>query len=136
VADTIQQSRGSVPMVLIGCKHPNGVVLNLDHYEIQTKETNRIRRVIGKSTVTLKGWAHAYNRPDPAEGLGGYVLTPVPQDFWDEWLATHGDFPMLEDKTILGPHKDATGQARDHADVPAMHAQATGELKAAELRKD
>ena len=108
-------------MVLVGCKHPNGVVLNLDRLE-KVNDQGQVRMVKGKQTVTLKGWAHPFNRPDPAEGLGGYVLTPVPADFWNAWLESHSDFPMLEDMTILPPHKDAPKQARDFEEVPQMHA--------------
>ena len=106
-------------MVMVGCKAPNGVVLNLDRYEIVGGGAARV--IPGKQTVTLKGWAHEFNRIDPAAETGGYVLTSVPQSFWDEWLKTHPDFPMLEDKTIIGPHKDVVGQARDMAAVPKMH---------------
>ena len=69
------------------------------------------------------------------EGTGGYVLTRVPADFWEQWLATHADFPMIEDGTILGPHKDAAGQARGHIEVPKMHAPTRGEVKELEDAK-
>jgi hypothetical protein len=109
--------------VMVGCKHPNGVVLNLDKLE-PVGTQGQVRIVKHKVTVTLKGWAHRFNQPDPAEGLGGYVLTAVPRDFWEEWVKTHDDFPMLLDKTILGPPSspDAAGQARAHDDIPKMHA--------------
>lgn len=116
-------------MVMVGCKHPNGVVLNLDRYE--TMGTNgAVRLVSGKRAITLKGWAHQFNRPDPTEESGGYALTSVPKAFWDQWLADHEGFPMLVDKTILGPHRDGQGQSRAHASVPKMHAPSDGELKA------
>ena len=120
---------------MIACKHPNGVVLNLDHYELMNAQNNRVLRRAGKASVTLKGWSHPINRPDPTEGTGGYVLTRVPADFWEQWLATHADFPMIEDGTILGPHKDAAGQARGHIEVPKMHAPTRGEVKELEDAK-
>lgn len=125
--------------VLIGCKHPNGVTLNLDHYVLRNAANNLVQRINGKATVTLRGWSYPFGKPDPGEGVGGYVLTPVPADFWDQWLAEHEDFAMLEDKTILGPHRDAKTQARDHAEVPKMHAPSSDELKeldAASYKKD
>lgn len=106
-------------MVLVGCKAPNGVVLDTDRYERTDSTTLGIRTIVGKR-FTLKGWAHDVNKPDPAQGTGGYVLTPVPASFWEEWVKTHPDFPLLTDKTILPPHKDARGQAVDHAAVPKM----------------
>lgn len=120
-------------MVMIACKHPQGVVLNTDKY-VLAKEgdpSSPLRKVTGRQ-FRLAGWAHEYNKPDPAAETGGYVLTQVPSDFWDEWLAGHKDFPMLADKTILPPPKAGAGvaQARDHADVPKMFAPSSGELKA------
>ena len=55
----------------------------------------------------------------------GSSCTPVDKDFWDAWLASHADFPMLADKTILPPHKAAADQAQAHAAVPQMFAPAT-----------
>ena len=116
-------------MVMIACKHPNGVVLNLDRYEVTNKTSNSIQRVNGKATVTLAGWSHRQNQPDPTEGLGGYAFTPVPLDFWQEWVKQHPDFPMIVDKIIVGPHKDPVTQARDHADIPKMFAPTDGVVK-------
>jgi len=56
--------------------------------------------------------------PDTTEG--GYALTQVPADFWDAWIATHADNILVTSKTILGPHKDALGQAHGHAAVEQM----------------
>jgi len=105
--------------VMIACKAPNGIVLNLDQSEkTDDRGGSKIKR--GATTVTLKGWSHAFNRPDPAEGQGGYALTQVPTEFWDAWLASHADSPLLADKIILGPHRDARGQAVAHGAVPKM----------------
>ena len=116
-------------MVMIGCKHPNGVILNLDHYVVTDERSNSVRRINGKATVTLKGWAHLQNKPDPTEGMGGYALTPVPVDFWQAWIKEHAEFPMIVDKTIVGPHKDAVAQARAHAEVGKMYAPTDGVVK-------
>jgi hypothetical protein len=128
--------------VMIACKHPQGVVLNTDKYVLAREgdPSSPLRKVHGRS-FKLSGWAHEYNKPDPAAETGGYVLTPVPSDFWEEWLASHKDFPMLMDKTILPPAKVGSGlaQARDHEAVPKMFAPSSGELKAlqsAQLVKD
>lgn len=108
------ETRGET--VMVGCKHPAGIVLNLNQYE-KISDTN-VRLNLGKMTVTLKGWARRQGDPDHTHG--GYALTSVPRDFWEEWLRTHADFPMLKDGTILPPHSDATSQARAHADVEAL----------------
>lgn len=104
--------------VLIACKAPNGLVLDLDRYEAVDPEGRVIRTVKGAKRVTLKGWAHAVTAPDPAAGTGGYVLTPVPASFWAEWIARNAGCSLLEDRIILPPHKDAVRQAVDHAAVP------------------
>jgi hypothetical protein len=105
-------------MILIACKAPNGVVLNLDRYEA-IGDKGVIRRLAGETTVTLKGWARPWGAPDTTEG--GYALTPVPAEFWEAWLQTHADSPLLKDKIILPPHKDARAQAVDFAEVPQMN---------------
>ena len=128
-------------MVTIACKHPNGVVLNCDHYIVVNEANNTIRRVAGKRSFKLNGWAHSFGTPNPTEGSGGYRLTSIPADFWEEWLAEHPDFPMLEDKTIVGPPAKGTtlDVAKAHDSVPRMFAPAEGDLKelqAAAYKKD
>jgi hypothetical protein len=103
--------------VLIACKAPNGLVLNLDRYEA-AGANGAVQRVGGGASVTLKGWSRPFNMPDMTEG--GYALTAVPEDFWAAWIATHADSSLLADKILLPPHKDAAVQALDHAAVPQM----------------
>lgn len=104
---------------MIGCKAPNGLVLNLD-VSVKTDDRGGSKINRGTTTVTLKGWSHAFNRPDPTEGQGGYAFTQIPTEFWDAWLATHADSPLLADKIILGPHRDARAHAVAHEAVPKM----------------
>jgi len=120
--------------VTIACKHPNGVTLNLDRYEVVNPANNLIRRIGGGASVTLNGWAHKWGEPDPTHGSTGYRLTSIPKDFWEHWLDEHPEFPMLLDKTIVGPPAKGTTTdvARDHADVPKMFAPDRGELRAAQ----
>lgn len=118
MSETAARTASPGAMVMIACKHPHGIVLNTDKL-IPVGNNGMVRKVAGQS-VMLKGWSHEFNKIDPTDGLGGYALTPVPAAFWEEWLSTHADFPMLVDKTIIGPHKDARGQAKDHATVPKM----------------
>ena len=123
-------------MVLVGCKHPAGVVLNLDHYVRTNETTNDVRRAYGKMTVTLKGWSKPFNQPDNT--AGGYALTEVPADFWDQWMQEHPDFSMIEDGTILPPHKDMKGNVRDHASIDRMFKPVSADAVAgvAKLTKD
>lgn len=109
-------------MVMIGCKHPTGLILNLDSYK-KVNEQGGVQRIHGKASVTLRGWARKFGQPDDTEG--GYALTPVPADFWEQWFRSHKDSSLLVDKIILPPASDGAAQARDHAEVSAMFSPAT-----------
>lgn len=116
-------------MVLVGCKAPNGLILNLDSYEkIAGSQNNAVRRIFGKTVVTLKGWAFEVGKvPDPTETTGGYRLTPVDADFWDEWFKRNAESSLIHDRIILPPPPrakavDANVQAREHYTVPKMFA--------------
>lgn len=119
--------------VLIGCKHPSGLILNLDVYK-KINEMGGVQRVTGTETVTLRGWSmpldpkarQARDRAYRREGIvleGGYALTPVPVAFWDAWLKKNVGSPLLKDRIILPPHADAEGQALAHEKVEPMFRQ-------------
>ena len=62
--------------VLVGCKAPNGLILNLDRYEVDAQ--GRARRMTGLKTVTLAGWAHRIGfEPDPTAETGGYRFETI-----------------------------------------------------------
>lgn len=116
-------------MVLVGCKAPNGLILNLDSYEkIPGAQNNAVRRILGKTVVTLKGWAFEVGKmADPTITSGGYRLTAVDADFWDEWFKRNAESSLIHDRIILPPPPrakavDAGAQARDHDTVPKMFA--------------
>ena len=106
-------------MVMVGCKAPNGLVLDLDFYVVAETD-QRVRTIKGKlPPVTLKGWSVAFGMPDIT--TGGYALTSVPAAFWTEWYARNKDTStLIADKIIIPPHKDTAGAARDHDTVLAM----------------
>lgn len=106
-------------VVMVACKAPNGLVLNLDKY-VPAGDRGLVRRIAGKKTVTLKGYARSWGAPDTTEG--GYALTPVEQSFWEAWYELNKDSSLILDKIILPPHRDALGKAVDHAEVPQMFA--------------
>lgn len=104
--------------VLIACKHPNGLILNLDHY-IPKGNQGQVQRVNGRATVTLKGWARKIGIEADTTS-GGYQLTPVPREFWDAWWKLNKDGSLVLDKIILPPASDAAAQAIEHKGVPQM----------------
>lgn len=111
-------------MVMVGCKAPNGVVLNLDRYEITDQQSKRVHRHLGGKQL-LRGWSHPINKPNLTEDTGGYRLNSVPADFWAEWFKRNADHPLIHDKIILPPPSkggdgEAAAKAIDHTAVPAM----------------
>jgi len=111
--------------VLVGCKAPNGIILNLDRYDRQDMQRIDVTRVEGARTVTLAGWSHQFNKPNPTEDTHGARLTRVPRDFWDAWFEAHAKSSLLMDGIIIPPPKtagrdNAVAQARDQVTRPAM----------------
>lgn len=102
-------------VIYIGCKVPIGVTLDLDQYET-VGPNNSIRTIKGKlPPVTLKGDAGKFGVVNPLN-IDGYVFTPVPVAFWDQWLAQNAESSLLADG-LIKPAKtmDAANKiARDH----------------------
>ena len=71
-------------------------------------------------TVTLKGNAYREGKADIS--INGYVFTPVPKDFWEEWLRTHADSSLLRDGFIKAATTEANTKAvaREHAEEPGQ----------------
>lgn len=83
-------------VVTVGCKLPNGLVLDIDGY-----------------SVTLKG-ANASNV------IGGYGLTEnVDKAAFDKWLKTHSDQPYVKNELIFAQAKtnSAEAKAKENAKV-------------------
>ena len=60
--------------VAIGCKLPNGLVL-------------RFR--------DRPGIEYTLNGANASRVIGGYGITTIPADFWEEWKKVHAGFPPL-----------------------------------------
>lgn len=83
-------------VVTVGCKLPNGLVVDIDGY-----------------TVTLNG-ANASNI------VGGYGLTEnVNKDAFDKWLKAHADQPYVKNELVFAQAKtnSAESKAKENADV-------------------
>lgn len=109
--------------VTVACKMPGGVILNLDKYD--TAAQGQIPQRISGGFVTLKG--NAINRdPSKIESMprlvGGYAFTEIDADFWDAWVKSHADSPLLKDRLIFAQPKaeNAESKAKAQAEVPAM----------------
>lgn len=111
--------------VVVGCKHPNGLVLNLDQYEVTDTQRQTVRKIAGKTTVTLRGTAHKFGEPNLVASTGGYRLTPIPADFWEAWFERNKDSPLIHDRVILPPPSangrgNATAQAVEHTEIAGV----------------
>lgn len=87
--------------VFIGCKMPNGVVLDLKRNEIVNKDFGTVRQVGPDERVTLKGTATKHGEAPPPMLVNGYAFTPVPADFWMAWLAQNATSSLLDDGYII-----------------------------------
>lgn len=88
--------------VLIGCKMPQGITLDLDRCVLISEQFGNVRVEQGKlPSVTLKGNGFRQgHEPDRSEH--GYMFTAVPKAFWDAWVELHGeDHPFLASRTLI-----------------------------------
>lgn len=92
-------------IVMVACKLPNGV-----HLDIQTKEGGRKR-------VTVQGSAQKVGTDVKAPGdmkvlVGGYALTPVPKEHWDEWLKLNSKLSIVTGNMIFAQPNKASAESK------------------------
>jgi hypothetical protein len=76
-------------LVTVGCKLPNGLVLDQDGYVVELKGSN-------SSLV-----------------VGGYGLTEgVDKDAFDKWLSVHKNQPYVENELVFAQAKTNSAQAK------------------------
>jgi hypothetical protein len=111
--------------VLVCCKLPNGLILEIDelHHEVPalgggTKEI-LVWKPSGKKVVIAGANAAHPRSPRPGRAVAGYGLTEVPKDFWDEWVEQHKGFPPLINGSLFAQTTTdrASGQMREHEAV-------------------
>lgn len=94
-------------MVMVGCKHPSGLVLEIDESreEAPVPGANKVKvhYPTGRKVILNGSNSTHPDSPQVATGraVGGYGLTSVPEDFWNMWVAQHPDFPMLKNNTLF-----------------------------------
>lgn len=93
--------------VMVGCKMPTGITLELEQSVWDNKDAPGMVPVthvepseLGK--VFLRGTAHRRGIDSPPVLIDGYRFTPVPKAFWEAFDATLG----LKTKRPFGPLKD------------------------------
>lgn len=83
--------------VTVGCKLPNGLVLEVD----------------GKQAI-ISGY-----RGEDVRIIGGYGLTQVDKELWDAWLKTHKEQPYVKNGVIFAQDNgnSARAQAKEQEKV-------------------
>lgn len=98
--------------VWVECSLPNGITLHRSR-EGKGPQGETIKVPIPETAVKLNG-------ANSARVIGGYGLTEVDRDFWEEWIAEHKDFAPVVSRAIKAqPTRDrAMSQAMDEKGMP------------------
>jgi hypothetical protein len=109
--------------VTVGCKLPNGIIMQLSKMEPTREPTAmgfrdiEIGRKVGKA-VKIRGFATPFGMMPRSPIIGGYALTPgVDRDLFDEWMKQNADSELVKNELIFAHRQrsDVEVQARDNA---------------------
>jgi hypothetical protein len=98
--------------VTVGCKIPNGIILQLSTMEQSTEPVMggghrdvKIGRKVGERYV-IKGPRLKLGEVPTFVMAGGYALTigVVPEDFWNEWVRQNHDSDIVRNEFVIA-HK-------------------------------
>lgn len=106
--DARQTTRSATGMVVVGCKIPNGVILQLSVFEQNAEPVMggghrdvKIGRKVGQ-TYTVRGPNVKFGEIPRFLMAGGYALTSgIPEDFWNTWLEQNKDAEMVKRELIV-----------------------------------
>jgi hypothetical protein len=90
--------------VMVGCKLPNGVVLHL-HESVKGPDGRPRNRILPDTDVKLNGFAVPFGKSAPHEIRGGFGLTLVDADFWEQWYKLNGKTSPLAVNGIVFAHE-------------------------------
>ena len=110
--------------VVVCCKLPQGHRARLHSWIERDIEVNGVRQKMRMSTPTgeemlFKGPAHGQNEGPRVAMAGGFGLTfGVPKDFWDKWVAQHGELDLVKKGLIFARESNnkAIGAAKERRD--------------------
>lgn len=104
-------------VVTVACKHPSGIVMQLQRPQQITEQTMAGSREVTQyfregQAYIVKGPAYPVMPPDghPEKPriVGGYALTPnIPADFWEEWAKQNRAAPYLMNEMIHAADDDS-----------------------------
>lgn len=89
-------------MIAVACKLPNGL-----HLDLKDSTGGLVRR------VTLRGTAYAQEKGPPGPIPGGYMITQVDEDFWNEWYKRHQSMEIITKKLVFANSR--SDRTRDQA---------------------
>lgn len=93
MAEQAQTKPSSSNIVMVGCKLPHGLHLQLYEDGIAEASKEKIKIKSG-APVTLKG-------ANSSSIVGGFGLTEVRADFWDAWIKANANFPAVKNGLIF-----------------------------------
>jgi hypothetical protein len=116
--------------IQVACKLPgNGVILRLHQWHEENvigmggiSRSVRVARPILTNQVHVRGYRGHYHGPTGEPQfpiIGGYAITTVPRDFWEEWLKQNVENPIVKTRLIWA-HQEAESVrdfAREHEEV-------------------
>lgn len=110
-SDARMTTRSSPGTVVIGCKLPNGLILQLSTFEQSSEPVMggghrevRVGRKIGTKYV-IRGTSIPFGQIPKFIFAGGYALTSgVPEEFWDQWYEQNKDSDIVRRELIVA-HK-------------------------------
>lgn len=122
-ASTDPGKSSSEDMVMVGCKLPHGLIMEIP--EPGTMEgidavSGKVIRVQGRKPAPvgkryiLKG-ANSMRRNDKAQGQFQYGITPIPRAFWERWLARYKDADFVTKGFVFAEDtmRDAQASAKE-----------------------
>ena len=94
--------------VIVGCKIPNGLILQLSHMERSSEPVMggghrdvKLGRKVGPKYV-IKGPAFQVGVMPRYLIAGGYALTSgIPKDFWEEWLEQNKEADYVKNDLVI-----------------------------------
>ena len=101
-------TRSATGYVCVGCKVPNGIILQLSVREEQREPVmgggHRNVEIWKKEgdKYTLRGPSIPFGTMPRFIVAGGYAITSgIPEDFWNEWLRQNKDSDVVRNKLVL-----------------------------------
>jgi hypothetical protein len=131
-AQTVGDAGGSGDWVYVGCKIPNGVILQRFEWKEEVVSTPtglqsmKLARPVPGSQFHLNSIGDLRHKPkDFVDRFGGQIapgfcsITRVPRDLWESWSEIMRDSDLLKNGMVFAckSHDDAVLEATSRADI-------------------